>query len=113
MPSNKIYYLHYVKNGKLERQIGYYYNGQKCRDFHFKDGVEHGTLELFYTDGSHYIYEEYKDGQLHGDLKRWRSGQLVRKAKFWYGSKISEEIDTEKIELELTEEEKKLGGTNC
>lgn len=107
---NEMYYLHYVKEGKLERQIGYYYSGQKCRDYNFKNGVAHGTLELFYGDGSPYIYEEYKDGKLHGTLKRWRKGQLVREAKFWYGTMMSEQLN--EAEQELTEEEMKLGG-NC
>lgn len=109
---NKIYYLHYVKEGKLERQIGYYYSGQKCRDFHYKNGVAHGTLELFYADGSPYIYEEYKDGKLHGDLKRWKSGQIAREAKFWYGTMISEQIDEALDALEATKAEIILGG-NC
>lgn len=110
---NKIYYLHYVKDGKLQRQIGYYYNGEKCRDFNYKDGVAHGTLELYYTNGTPYIREEYLNGKLHGDLKRWKSGKLVREAKFWYGTMISEQLNEVDPDAELTEEEKRLGGTNC
>lgn len=109
---NEMYYLHYVKNGKLERQIGYYYSGQKCRDFNYKNGVAHGLLELFYSDGSHYIREEYLDGKLHGSLKRWKNGQLVRDAKFWYGTMVSEQLFEVVGTKEMTEEEKKLGG-NC
>lgn len=109
---NKIYYLHYVKDGKLERQIGYYYGGQKCRDYNFKNGVPHGTLELFYTNGSPYIYEEYKDGKPHGTLKRWKKGQLVREAKFWYGTMMSEEIDEALDAAKPTDAEMRLGG-NC
>ena len=88
IPDNDRYHLHFVKNGKLERELAYYYNGKKARDYHYKDGYAHGILELFYDDGSPYIREEYNYGKLHGSLKRWKNGQLAREASFWYGSKV-------------------------
>jgi antitoxin component YwqK of YwqJK toxin-antitoxin module len=91
-PEGNLYILHYVKEGRLERQLGYYTNGVKCRDYTFKDGFEHGVLELFFPDGSPYIRENYNNGQLHGKLKRWKNGQLVREADFWYGTLISEKL---------------------
>lgn len=90
--ANEKQIFHYVKNGKLERQVGYYSNGQKSRDMHFKDGFEHGLIELFFPDGTPYIREEYRDGRLHGSLKRWKNGQLVREAEFWYGTMIKEKL---------------------
>lgn len=87
-----LYILHHVKDGRLERQLGYYTNGVKCRDYPFRDGYEHGVLELFFPDGSPYIRETYHNGQLHGKLKRWKNGQLAREADFWYGTLISETL---------------------
>lgn len=88
----EMYILHFVKNGKLERQVGYYANGQKSRNMSFKAGYEHGTIELFFPDGTPYIREEYRDGRLHGSLQRWKNGQLVREADFWHGTMIKEKL---------------------
>lgn len=91
-PDGALYILHFVKNGRLQRQIGYYSNGVKCRDFSFKEGYEHGVLEMFFPDGSPYIRETYVDGRLHGKLKRWKNGHLAREADFWHGTLISEKL---------------------
>ena len=86
----RMYILHIVRDGWLERQLGYYANGVKCRDFHFSNGLEHGLLELYFPDGTLYTSESYQHGQLHGKLRRWKNGQLLREADFWYGTIISE-----------------------
>ena len=92
LPQFGKYYFYQVKNGRLERQVGFYDNGQKCRDYTFINGFTHGVIELFYDDGSPYIREEYSNGKLHGSLKRWKDGQLVREAEFWNGSMVWEKI---------------------
>ncbi|HKK74496.1 MAG TPA: hypothetical protein VJ953_05460 [Saprospiraceae bacterium] len=91
-PNGNLYVLHYVKDGHLERQVGYYRNGVKCRDYTFNKGFAHGVLALFYVDGSPYIRETYHNGQLHGKAKRWKNGQLLREADYWYGTMISEKL---------------------
>ena len=107
VPKNEMYYIHFIKDGLLERQLGFYYNGQKCRDYVFKNGYPHGVLRLFYPDGSLYIREEYENGTLHGSLKRWKEGKLVREANFWYGSMVSEKLYDPKTGKEIVGDKKK------
>ena len=87
---NKSYFVFDIKNGKLQRQICVYENGQLERDFNFKDGVSEGKHQMWYADGSPYIDETYKNGQPI-KLLRWHNNkQLAREAIFENGEMVKE-----------------------
>ena len=56
----------------------YYPNGQMERMLEMKNGVEHGTFVMFYSDGKKYVEQFYENGTPTGTWHRWSSdGNLV------------------------------------
>lgn len=88
-PSNGMYFIDYIVDGKVQKHVGYYYNGMKMREFNFRNGVSHGVHISYYDDGSKYIEEFYLEGNPHGKQYRWRGNrQLWRDAEYDNGLKI-------------------------
>lgn len=83
-----------IKNGLVVSMQGFYENGELERDFHFKDGKEHGIFRMYYTGGQIYIEEAFYLGQPHGMFKRWyRDGRLAHEKVYEMGKLISEQYD--------------------
>ncbi len=51
-----------LKNGLLEKEKGWYNNGNKEREYLYKDGLLHGKLYMFHRNGNVYLEENYSSG---------------------------------------------------
>jgi len=67
-----------VENGLAVRQVMYYPNGQIERILEMKNGTEHGSFLMFYSDGGKYVEQHYENGKPVGTWYRWnRDGEIV------------------------------------
>ena len=67
-----------VENGLATQQIMYYPNGQIERLVELKNGNEHGKFLMFYSDGTKYMEQHYKNGEPVGTWYRWtKDGELA------------------------------------
>ncbi|MEL7123039.1 MAG: hypothetical protein AAFO07_26555 [Bacteroidota bacterium] len=81
LPEEKGVFIIEVENGKLNRNIAYYANGQMEREFLFQNGQSHGKHRMFFPNGKPYIEEKYDKGKPVGTHRRWHNnGQLAREA---------------------------------
>lgn len=82
-------YEWYIKNGLIQRQLGWYASGGKKRDFHFTNGVLDGKVLLWFHNGQKYLEEQYTNGLLHGWQRGWNSdGSLRFEEQVFYGVKM-------------------------
>ena len=84
------YYGYEFENGKLQRLICVYSNGQLERDFRFKKGVEVGTQRMWFSNGSKYIEGTYDNGNPVKLLRWYNNGQLAREVNFKKGVLVNE-----------------------
>ena len=67
-----------VEKGLAVKQIMYYSNGQVRRTLEMKNGVEHGTFEMYYSDGKKRVEQFYNEGEPVGIWHQWnQDGELV------------------------------------
>jgi antitoxin component YwqK of YwqJK toxin-antitoxin module len=67
-----------VEKGLVFKQTMYYPNGQMERMLEMKNGIEHGTFIMFYSDGTKYIEQFYEEGEPSGIWRRWNNkGELM------------------------------------
>jgi antitoxin component YwqK of YwqJK toxin-antitoxin module len=68
----------YVENGLATKQTRYYPNGQIERMLEMKNGMEHGTFVMFFTDGQKHLEQFYEEGEPVGTWHRWnKEGELI------------------------------------
>ncbi len=88
---NKMYYILYFKNGFVEKQVVYYYNGHKSADFNSVDGKPQGFQTMYFDNGQKYTEDFYTNGKLEGYQRRWHSnGQLAREVLHKNGKVVYE-----------------------
>jgi antitoxin component YwqK of YwqJK toxin-antitoxin module len=67
-----------VEKGLAFKQTMYYPNGQMERMLEMKNGIEHGTFVMFYSDGKKYVEQFYDEGEPIGTWHRWnKKGEVV------------------------------------
>lgn len=67
-----------VQNGLATRQVMYYPNGQIERILEMKNGTEHGSFLMFYSDGGKYLEQHYENGEPVGTWYRWnKNGDII------------------------------------
>jgi antitoxin component YwqK of YwqJK toxin-antitoxin module len=72
-----------VENGLAVKQTIYYPNGQLERMLEMKNGVEHGTFVMFFSDGIKYVEQFYEEGEPVGIWHRWnKEGELVETVEY-------------------------------
>lgn len=72
-----------VEKGLAVKQTRYYPDGQMERMLELKNGVEHGTFVLFFSDGTKHIEQFYDEGEPTGIWHRWnREGDLVETIEY-------------------------------
>jgi len=77
----------------MQKQVTYYYNGQKASDFNFKNGQSEGFHNMYFANGQKYIEEFFKYGQIENYQRRWyNNGQLAREVLHKNGRIIHEHL---------------------
>jgi len=67
-----------VENGLATKQTMYYPNGQMERMLEMKNGLEHGSFVIFFSDGTKHVEQFYNEGEAVGIWHRWNSkGDVV------------------------------------
>ncbi len=67
-----------VEKGLATKQTMYYPNGQMERMLEMKNGVEHGTFVIFFSDGTKHLEQFYDEGEPIGTWHRWnKKGEMV------------------------------------
>ena len=67
-----------VDKGLAVKQTMYYENGQMRRMLEMKNGVEHGTFVMYYSDGQKRVEQFYEEGEPVGTWHQWnRDRQLI------------------------------------
>ncbi|MEM7103976.1 MAG: M14 family zinc carboxypeptidase [Bacteroidota bacterium] len=82
--NNKQQYRYsFIQNGILQRQIGYYVNGQVDHDFNLVDGLPHGPERMWMSDGHLYIEHHYENGKQEGYQRRWHSNHVLAREGYY------------------------------
>ena len=72
-----------VENGLATKQTRYYPNGQIERMLEMKNGMEHGTFVMFFTDGQKHLEQFYEEGEPVGTWHRWnKDGELIETIEY-------------------------------
>lgn len=67
-----------VEKGLAVKHTMYYSNGQVRRTLELKNGVEHGSFVIYYSNGDKFIEQFYNEGKPAGIWSRWNSeGELI------------------------------------
>lgn len=67
-----------VSNGWLEGlSVGYYTNGLRQIEEHFREGVSSGSKTKWYEDGSKLSEAAVVDGKLEGTFRRWHANGVL------------------------------------
>jgi len=67
-----------VEKGLATKQTMYYPSGQMERMLEMKNGVEHGTFVMYFSDGQKYVEQFYEEGEPVGIWHRWNNkGELM------------------------------------
>ena len=69
-PEQKILEFQFL-DGYIQSQLGWDFDGNKVRDFQYKNGLPHGLLIDYYANGQEYFRVEYVDGRAHGMEYGW------------------------------------------
>lgn len=69
----------YFVNGIMQKQLGWYANGNREREMFLKDGRAHGKFIVYFEDGERKAIEEnYNNGILDGMQYGWNSDGSLR-----------------------------------
>jgi len=72
-----------VEKGLATKQTMYYSNGNMERMLEMKNGVEHGTFVIFFSDGEKHLEQFYDEGKPVGTWRRWNNqGELMDSIKY-------------------------------
>jgi len=84
-------------NGKVEKQLGWYPNGKKEREFNYKNGRPHGQFSGYFEDGvTKYFEENYNNGIQEGMQYGWNSDGTLRYQEQRLGGAVISRFDYEK-----------------
>lgn len=84
----KIVEFHF-EDGYIQKQIGWDFDGNLFRKFEYKNGVPHGKLIDYYSNGQEYFRAHYVDGVAHGMEYGWyRDGSKRLEVKYVGGVPI-------------------------
>ena len=81
---------HHVQNGLIQKQLGWDYQGNLVRSFEYKNGILHGRVLLFFSNGQKYLEENYQNGMIEGEAFGWyQDGSRRFIAEYFGGVEIS------------------------
>ena len=58
-------------DGYIQQQLGWDFDGNTVRHFEYQNGVPHGKLISYFTNGQKYYEVDYIDGKAHGMEYGW------------------------------------------
>lgn len=58
-------------DGYIQQQLGWDFEGNKVRQFEYRDGVPHGKLISYFSNGQKYYEVDYVNGKAHGMEYGW------------------------------------------
>lgn len=76
------------KDGLLQKENGWYSNGEKEREFFYLNGVLHGKAIIYHRSGSIYLEENYRNGVTEGKQFRYNCDGSLRAEWDAYGGII-------------------------
>ncbi|MEI7795528.1 MAG: hypothetical protein WCI06_02715 [Methylococcaceae bacterium] len=72
---------------------GYYRNGYKKAEIHFKDGKQHGVAKMWYENGQQSNEATFYNGKLEGIATEWLSNGKKNKDRIFKDGKLIESVD--------------------
>lgn len=72
---------------------GYYRNGYKKAEIHFKDGKQHGDAKMWYENGQQSNEANFYDGKLEGLATEWFSDGRKGKDRIFRNGKYTGSMD--------------------
>ncbi len=72
---------------------GYYRNGYKKAEIHFKDGKQNGTAKMWYENGQQSNEAMFYDGKLEGLATEWRKDGSKNKDRIFRDGKLTGSLD--------------------
>lgn len=72
---------------------GYYRNGYKKAEIHFKDGKQHGSAKMWYENGQQSNDANFYDGKLEGLATEWFSDGRKGKDRIFRNGKYTGSMD--------------------
>lgn len=72
---------------------GYYRNGYKKAEIHFKDGKQHGSAKMWYENGQQSNEANFYNGKLEGIATEWRSDGTKNKDRIFRDGKLTGSMD--------------------
>lgn len=62
---------HSFNDGYIQQQLGWDFEGNKVRHFEYQNGVPHGKLLSYFSNGQKYYEVDYVNGKAHGMEYGW------------------------------------------
>jgi antitoxin component YwqK of YwqJK toxin-antitoxin module len=72
---------------------GYYRNGYKKAEIHFKDGKQHGAAKMWYENGQQSNEANFYDGKLEGLATEWFRDGRKNKDRIFRNGKLTGSLD--------------------
>jgi antitoxin component YwqK of YwqJK toxin-antitoxin module len=72
---------------------GYYRNGYKKAEIHFKDGKQHGVAKMWYENGQQSNEATFYNGKLEGMATEWFSNGEKNKDRIFRDGKLTGSVD--------------------
>lgn len=72
---------------------GYYRNGYKKAEIHFKDGKQHGAAKMWYENGQQSNEANFYDGKLEGVATEWFKDGRKGKDRIFRDGKLTGSMD--------------------
>ena len=69
--ANEMYREVTLKDGLIQKEEGWYFDGQKEREVAYQNGMLHGKFLIFHRSGNKYLEENYRDGAQEGRQYRY------------------------------------------